>query len=227
MVRPVHAALAGLLLASLSAPAFAEEPAAPAEGGPPAGVAAMPPATPVDPLAGPRHALALGWHGATFWSQAGSQYTFHSAALSYLGSSGRSGAFVHATLGLPLQARQDGRAVNVSTYYNRAMALDLLLGWQWRRALDGGAELEAGPGLHADLLLLLAKEGYFDFTALHLGLGGEATATWPTPWRLFGRPLRLGAVSSVAVDLWDPLRDDDLRVGLTLRAALVATLGRE
>jgi hypothetical protein len=171
--------------------------------------------------AGGRHALALGWHGTTFFSEAGSQYTFHSASLGYLGSFGRRGLFVHAVGLVPLQARQDGHVYATADYYRRRAGADLLLGWQWRWTAFRGVEAEAGPGLHGNLLWLPGKSGYRDFSALPLGMGGAAVLRWRSGARAFARPVILGAYGSAAYDLYDPLRSDDLAHGFAFRMGLV------
>lgn len=174
---------------------------------------------------GTRHALGLGWHGTTFFSQRGSQYTFHSESLGYMGSFSASGPFVHAFALLPVQARQDGRVYATGDYYRRRTGGDLLLGWQWRFAVRRGVEGEAGPGLHGTLIWLPARRGYRDFSAMPLGVGGGGQLRWRTGARAFSRPVTLGAYASAAMDLWDPLRANDLDHGFTFRLGVVAGVG--
>jgi hypothetical protein len=176
-----------------------------------------------DPFAsrsGPRHVLALGWHGTSFFSTRGSHYVFHSAALGYLGSFGTRGPFVHATALLPLQARQDGRVYATGDFYGPRTGGDLLVGWQWRWRVQG-AELEAGPGLHATLLWLPGKTGYRDFSALPMGVGAMTTVRWRGRARVLSRAMTIGAHGSVAYDFHDPLRADDLSHGVTSRAGVL------
>lgn len=220
------AAAAALEAAAAPAPAAAEaEPAATTPGAAPE-PAPEPEAAPRrDDHRGERHALGLGPHGMTFFSNEGSQYTFYSASLGYLGSYGTRGLFVHALALLPLQARQDGHVYDTSGYYRRRTGLDLLLGWQWRFSMGEGVELEAGPGLHTTLLFLLGKPGYRDFSALPVGLGGGAILRFATGSRHYAWPVVLGAYASASLDLYDPLRADDLAHGFTFSAGAILGLG--
>lgn len=174
---------------------------------------------------GARHALGFGPHTITFFSEEGSQYTFHSGSLGYLGSSGARGVFVHAFALLPLQARQDGRVYATANYYRRRIGGDLLAGWQWRWTVHRDVEAEVGPGLHGTLLYLPGKPGYRDFSALPLGLGAGAVLRWGTRARRLSRPVTVGAYASVAYDFYDPLRANDLDHGFTVRAGVVVGLG--
>lgn len=173
--------------------------------------------------AGARHAIAVGWHGTNFFSNHDSHYTFHSASIGYLGSYGSRGPFVQATLLLPFRARQDGRVYETGDYYGWRTGGDLLAGWQWRWGFHG-AELEAGPGLHASMLWLPGKEGYRDFSALPLGIGLASTARWKLDAQLFSRSLILGAYGAVAYDLHDPMHSNDLAHGVTSRVGMLIWL---
>lgn len=172
-----------------------------------------------------RHALGLGPHSTTFFSKEGSQYTFHSASLGYLGSLGASGVFLHAFALVPLQARQDGHVYATADYYRRREGGDLLLGWQWRWSVGSGLEAEAGPGLHGTLIYLPGKPGYRDFSALPLGLGAGAVLRWGTRAQRFSRTVTVGTYASAAYDFSDPLHAYDLSHGFTFRAGLVVGLG--
>jgi hypothetical protein len=197
-----------------------------APGSPSAGADADPEAEdPLEGHRGSRHMLGLGPHSTTFFSEEGSQYTFHSGSLGYLGSFGRRGVFVHAFALLPLQARQDGHVYATGDYYRRRAGADLLLGWQWRWSVRGDLEAEAGPGLHGTMIYLPAKRGYRDFSALPLGIGAGAVLRWGTGARRFSRPVTVGTYASAALDFHDPLRAGDLAHGFTLRAGLVVGLG--
>lgn len=226
----------GWLLSLAAAAALAAPDAPPAppagEGEAPAGVAPAPgpepepaPAPRRDDRRGERHALALGAHGMTFFSNEGSQYTFYSASLGYLGSFGSRGLFLHALALLPLQARQDGHVYDTSDYYRRRTGLDLLIGWQWRFIMGTGVELEAGPGLHTTLLYLPGKSGYRDFSALPMGLGGGAVLRFATGARYHGWPMVVGAYARGSFDLYDRLRSDDLSHGFTFSAGAIFGLG--
>ncbi len=177
------------------------------------------------PLAGPRHALSVGYDATTFWSRRPSRYTLQAWTLGYSGSWGQQGLFTRITATWPWGASQDGRSVAFDDVYASAYGLDVLAGWQWRWAWRG-AELEAGPGLHLNLLSLGGTPAYVSFSAVQLGAGGQATLRWPTGWRLFGSLVDLGVTAGLAVDLWDPVRDNDLRNGFALNVALQATVGR-
>ncbi len=171
-----------------------------------------------------RHALALGPHSTTFFSKEGSQYTFHSASLGYLGSVGARGAFLHAFLLLPVQARQDGHVYATANYYRRRSGGDVLLGAQLRWSVRG-AEAEAGPGIHGTLLDLPGKAGYRDFTALPLGAGLAGSVTWETRASRLQRAVVVGTYASVAYDFYDPLHPHDLAHGFAARVGVIAGLG--
>jgi hypothetical protein len=172
-----------------------------------------------------RHALGLGPHSTTFFSEEGSQYTFHSGSLGYLGSLGARGVFLHAFALVPLQARQDGHVYSTANYYRRRAGGDLLLGWQWRWSVRSDLEAEAGPGLHGTLIYLPGEVGYRDFSALPLGLGAGAVLRWGTGVERLSRSVTVGAYASAAFDFYDPLRADDLAHGFTFRAGLIVGLG--
>jgi hypothetical protein len=180
-------------------------------------------AEPFASRAGSRHALALGWHGTSFFSTRGSHYVFHSASVGYLGSFGKRGPFVHATALLPLQARQDGRVYATGDYYGPRSGADLLVGWQWRLRVRG-AEVEMGPGLHGAFLWLPGKRGYRDFSALPLGLGATSAVRWRGGATVLSRALTVGAYGSLNYDFYDPLRADDLSHGVTSRAGVLVGL---
>ncbi len=171
-----------------------------------------------------RHALGLGSHSTTFFSNEGSQYTFHSGSLGYLVSYGRVGAFAHAFLLLPLQARQDGHVYATGDYYRTRSGGDLLAGpelrWTWR-----GIEAEAGPGFHGTFIYLPGKLGYRDFTALPLGLGAETVLRWDTRKDRLARVVNVGTYASVAYDFWDPMHAGDLAHGFTFRLGVIVGLG--
>jgi hypothetical protein len=186
--------------------------------------ASPPPALPGAGRQGTRHAVGLGLHSTTFFSEEGSQYTFHSASFGYLGSRGARGPFLQAFALLPLQARQDGRAYPTSDYYSPRAGADLLVGWQWRWTVRGN-EAEAGPGVHTTVLWLPARSGYRDFSAVPLGLGGSAALRWHPGARVLSRPVTLGAYVTAALDLYDPTRAGDLDHGFTFRAGMMASLG--
>jgi hypothetical protein len=198
----------------------------------PEAVPAAPPAAdegaPAAPVAGGhrggRHALGLGLHATTFFSEEGSQYTFHSASVGYVGSRGARGPYVHAFALLPLQARQDGRVYATGDYYRLRAGADVLVGWQWRWSVRG-AEAEAGPGLPGTLLWLPGRRGYRDFSALPFGVGGGAVLRWSGGARVRSRPVTLGAYTSFALDLWDPTHAGDLDHGYVFRAGMTASLG--
>jgi hypothetical protein len=168
-----------------------------------------------------RHALALGPHSTTFLSQEGSQYTFHSASLGYLGSVGEVGAFLH---GIPLQARQDGHVYATGDYYRTRSGLDLMTGPEWRFSFRG-AEAEVGPGLHGTFIYLPGKQGYSDFTACPLGLGAAAVVSWETRAERLSRAVTVGTYAGVAYDLWDPMHAGDIAHGFTFRVGAIVGLG--
>ncbi len=171
-----------------------------------------------------RHAIALGPHTTTFFSNEGSQYTFHSGSLGYLGSLGARGAFVHLFLLMPLQARQDGHIYATANYYSRRSGGDLLLGPQQRWTFRG-AEAEAGPGAHGTLIYLPGKPGFRDFSALPLGAGLAGSVRWKTRASRLSRAVTVGTYASVAYDFWDPMHAGDLAHGFTLRAGVILGLG--
>jgi hypothetical protein len=171
-----------------------------------------------------RHAIGVGGHSTTFFSKEGSQYTFHSATLGYLGSIGRYGAFWHVSALLPFQARQDGAVYATANYYRRRTGGDLLVGAQGRWSIRG-AELEAGPGLHATLIYLPGRPGYRDFSAFPLGLGGGAVLRWRTSAHRLSRVVTWGAYASAAYDFRDPAHAEDLAHGFTFRLGVVIGLG--
>jgi hypothetical protein len=172
-----------------------------------------------------RHALGVGPHSTTFFSERGSQYTFHSGSLGYLGSLGARGVFLHAFALVPLQARQDGGVYSTANYYRRRAGGDLLLGWHWRWSVRSELEAEAGPGLHGTLIYLPGEVGYRDFSALPLGLGAGGILRWATGVRRFSRSVTVGAYASAAFDFYDPAHADDLTHGLTFRAGVALGLG--
>jgi hypothetical protein len=174
--------------------------------------------------AGWRHAIGVGGHSTTFFSKEGSQYTFHSVTLGYMGSIGRYGAFWHATALLPFQARQDGAIYATANYYRRRTGGDLLVGAQGRWDVRG-AELEAGPGLHATLIYLPGRPGYRDFSAFPLGLGAGAVLRWRTSAKRLSRAVTVGAYASAAYDFRDPAHAEDLAHGFTFRVGLAVGLG--
>ncbi len=223
-------------------PADAPQPGAgPAEASPagsahvPAPLAEEPTSTPADVRPpdvsqpgidhhGWRHALALGLHSNTFFSNEGSQYTFHSATLGYLGSVGEIGGFLHAFLLMPLQARQDGRVYATGNYYRTRSGADLMTGPEWRLGFRG-AEAEVGAGFHGTLIYLPAKQGYADFTALPLGVGATAVLSWETRTERLSRALTLGTYVGLAYDFWDPMHAGDLAHGFTFRIGAIVGLG--
>lgn len=171
-----------------------------------------------------RHALGVGGHSTTFFSKEGSQYTFHSAAIGYMGSIGEYGAFVHAFALLPFQARQDGAVYATANYYRRRTGGDLLLGAHGRWSV-GSAELEAGPGFHATFIYLPGRPGYGDFSALPLGLGAGAILRWRTSAHRLSRVVTWGTYASVAYDFRDPAHAEDLSHGFTFRFGVAIGLG--
>jgi hypothetical protein len=161
---------------------------------------------------------------ATFWSKEDSHYTFHSLALSYLMSVNRTGPFVHLNFLVPLQARQDGRVSSVSSIYSNAIGVDVLVGWQWRTTVAENLELEAGPGLHANILKLDGESGLANFSAVQLGIGGMGILRWRPGWRPKQIGWSVGVVAATGLDFYDPLRSNDLRVGWVLRLGGVVGL---
>jgi hypothetical protein len=172
-----------------------------------------------------RHGLGLGAHATTFMSKEGSHYGFRSASLGYLGSIGRRGAFLHAFLLLPLQARQDDNAYPTSDRYRQRNGGDFLLGFNMRWAVARDLELEAGPGLHGTVLYLLGKQGYRDFTAFPLGLGAGGVLWWRTGAQRLSRAVTVGTYASLAYDFRDPLHANDIAHGFTFHAGLTLGLG--
>jgi hypothetical protein len=171
-----------------------------------------------------RHAAAAGVHSTTFFSKEGSQYTFHSGSLGYLGSIGRIGAFLQAFLLMPLQARQDGHVYATGSYYKTRSGGDLLFGPQMRWTVRG-VEAEVGPGFHGTFIYLPGKSGYRDFTALPLGAGVGAVVRWDTRRERLSRVVNLGTYASFAYDFYDPMHAEDLSHGFTFRAGVILGLG--
>jgi len=158
---------------------------------------------------------------ATFSSREDSHYTFHSIALGYLMSVNAMGPFVHLSWVIPLQARQDGRVHSISSIYQNSGGLDALVGWQWRFTMSQSMEVESGPGLHMNALNLGGRPGLANFNALQLGLGGMGIIRWRPGWKPKVVGWSVGAVGALAVDAYDPLRSNDLKIGLTLRLGAV------
>jgi hypothetical protein len=69
--------------------------------------------------------------------------------------------------------------------------------------------------------------GFRSFSAMPLGVGGAGHLRWRPGWQVVRWPVSLGAFASVAVDVRDPLRGNDLRNGFTLRAGATAALDSE
>ncbi len=211
----------------LLAAGAAAQPAEPAAPTPPSEVTApAPEAAPAvpeaaDPRAGWRHELSPAWHMATFWSKQNSHYTFHSLSIGYLMSVNAAGPFVHLSWVIPLQARQDGSVHSVSSLYQNGGGVDLLLGWQWRKTVTPELEFEGGPGLHMNALNLGGKPGLTNFNALQLGPGGMTILRFRPGWRPQKVGWTVGAVGALAFDLYDPLRSNDLRIGIVLRIGVV------
>lgn len=174
-------------------------------------------------LRGWREGLAPGLHSTTFWSQSHHQYTFHSFSVGVLASWGQRGPFVHASWLLPLQGREDGNVYAIGRYYRMHYGGDFLAGWQWRWQ-QGPLEAEAGGGPHATFLALKGVEGYRDFSASPLGLGGQGTLRWRTGRGLGRWPVTLAVYGSAAMDFYDPFHGNDLRHGFTFRAGLLVGL---
>jgi hypothetical protein len=204
-----------LLLALAIAAAPAPEPS----GAPPAEEAHA------ERLDGWRHAIGIGVHSAQLSSKEGSQYTFHSGSIGYLGSVGVTGPFLQAFFLVPLQARQDGEVYSTATYYRQRRGADLLLGAEHRWALGPGLELEAGPGLHGTFIYLPGKEGYRDFSAFPLGLGASGVLRWATRAERLRRTVTIDGYASVAYDFRDPLHADDLAHGFAVRVGVSMGLG--
>ena len=174
-----------------------------------------------DPRGGWRHEFSPAWHMATFWSKEGSHYTFHSLSIGYLMSVNQSGPFLHLSWVIPLQARQDGAVHSVSSVYQNAGGIDLLFGWKWRKTVTQEIEFEGGPGLHMNALNLGGKPGLTNFNALQLGPGGMTVLRWRPGWRPHKVGWTVGAVGALGIDLYDPLRSNDLRIGVTLRMGVI------
>ena len=174
-----------------------------------------------DPRDGWRHEFSPAWHMATFWSKENSHYTFHSLSLGYLMSVNAAGPFLHLSWVIPLQARQDGRVHSVSSVYQNAGGVDVLLGFQWRKTLTPELEFEGGPGLHVNALNLGGKPGLTNFNALQIGPGGMTVLRWRRGWRPHKVGWTVGAVGALGIDLWDPLRSNDLKIGFVLRMGVV------
>jgi len=175
----------------------------------------------VDARAGWRHEFSPAWEMDTFWSKEGSHFTFQSITLGYLGSVGATGPFIHLSWVIPLQARQDGTVKAVSSVYQNSGGIDLLLGWQWRTTLSETLEVESGPGFHMDLINLGGKPGLTNFNALQIGAGGMGILRWRPGWKPGNVGWTLGAVGAVALDFADPLRSNDLRIGVVVRLGAV------
>ena len=174
-----------------------------------------------DPRDGWRHEFSPAWHMATFWSKENSHYTFHSLSLGYLMSVNAAGPFLHLSWVIPLQARQDGRVHSVSSLYQNGGGVDVMLGFQWRKTLTPEIEFEGGPGLHMNLLNLGGKPGLTNFNAFQIGPGGMTVLRWRPGWRPHKVGWTVGAVGALGIDLWDPLRSNDLRIGFALRMGVV------
>jgi hypothetical protein len=179
----------------------------------------------VDRRGGWRHAIGLGAHSTTFTSKEGSQYTFYSGCIGYIGSVGVTGAFLHAFYLWPLQARQDGQVYATGAYYRQRQGADLLLGVEHRWAIRSGLELEAGPGLHGTFIYLPGKEGYRDFSAFPLGVGAGGVLRWATRAEQLHRTVTIDAYASVAYDFRDPVHQDDLAHGFAFRVGIGVGLG--
>jgi hypothetical protein len=183
------------------------------------------PPTPSTSVHGWRHALALGAQETSLQSKEGSEYGFRSATIGYLGSVGSRGAFLHASVVVPLQARQDGATYTTADYYRHRGGGDLLFGFNWRWSMQRGLEAEAGPGLHASFIYLPGKDGYRDFSAAPLGLGAAGVLSWDTGARQLGRAVTVGTYLGAAYDLRDPAHANDLAHGWMLRGGLSVGLG--
>ena len=175
---------------------------------------------------GVRQELGVGLHATTFWSKESSHYTFYSLGIAYLVSNGSWGPFAHVTGFLPLQARQDGRVYAAGRVYGNRIGGDFLFGWQKRWYPSRNSELELGPGFHGSVLWMPGAQGYRDFSAMPLGVGVEAAMRWSTGQRIAGRVLRAGWFATTALDLYDPLRSNDLRNGFTVLVGVITGLDR-
>lgn len=180
-----------------------------------------PVATGGDATDGWRHAASFAWKSTELWSRADSRYGFGSLGVSYLVSTAASGAFLSLTVLFPVVASQDGASLSTGDWYSPSLELDLLLGWEWRWQLPHRFELEAGPGLHGSLIALTGKNNVRSFNAAPLGVGGQVTCRW-RPGSGEGSGPSIGVVVAPTVDFWDPLHSSQLKVGLSLRAGLVA-----
>ena len=214
------------LLAYATGPALAEstgDPVPATSQAPPPAPAPLAPADPDDAsLDARRDGIALEWHGATFWSRRPSHYTFHSASIGYVMSTGSPGPFLHITGQIPFAAAQDGTAYGFRQVYEQGFGLDVMTGAQWRWRLERRLEVEAGPGVHVDYMTYTGRDNFVSFSALQLGVGGESVLRWRPGWRLGRRWWSFGATGVVTIDFYDPLRSNDLRNGFTFRAGLVA-----
>jgi len=85
-------------------------------------------------------------------------------------------------------------------------------------------EVEAGPGIHANVLQLDGKSGLANFSAFQLGVGGMGILRWRPGWRPKQIGWSLGVVAATCLDFYDPLRSNDLRIGWVLRLGAVAGL---
>ncbi|MGZ6132191.1 MAG: hypothetical protein ACXWLF_09205, partial [Myxococcaceae bacterium] len=109
----------------------------------------------------------------------------------------------------------------VSSVYQNSGGIDLLLGWQWRTTLSETLEVESGPGFHMDLLNLGGKPGLTNFNALQIGAGGMGILRWRPDWKPGKVAWSVGAVGALALDFADPLRSNDLRIGVVFRLGAV------
>jgi hypothetical protein len=170
-----------------------------------------------DPRDGWRQEFSPSWEMTTFWRKEGSNYTIHSIGVGYLGSVGATGPFLHLSYLFPLQVRQDGKVHAVSSIYDNAGGIDLLLGWQWRTTISDTVEVESGPGFHLDLYNMGGKAGLTNFNAMQLGVGGMGIVRWRPGWKPGNVGWTVGAVGSLALDFADPLRSNDLKLGVVVR----------
>ena len=175
-----------------------------------------------------RHALGLGPHSTTFFSEEGSQYTFHSGSLGYLGVARRRAAR-SCTRSCSCRSRRarTGTSTPPATTTAGASGGDLLLGWQWRWSVPRGPRGGGGPGPARDLHLpARGSPGYRDFSALPLGLGrgggpalGDRRAA-ASPGRSRSAPTRAPPSTSTircARTTW--------RTGSPFRAGMIVGLG--
>lgn len=214
-------ALASLLAGAAAGPTgLAPEPQGAPAPAPAPGTATTPEAPGLD---GHRLELLPAYQGTVLWSRSGSRYNLHSAALGLGWSAARdgSGPFAHLALLRPLQIRQDGRVYATSDLYSSRFGADLLGGWQWRGAPRSGFESELGAGLHAALVALAGRPGLASWSAAPLGLGVAYTLRTTARGASWHAGLQLG----LTLDLYDPIRSNDLEVGLGWRAGLVGGFG--